>query len=224
MSASAPLQRDFSDAHAQRRAPSIGYAALLHAALWVHGAWAVQHGVQLMPRSQGLVLAAFAAAQVWIFWHLAQWLGAAQRYRGADLYLRIASGIVLVDALIRLSALLRGSSNLGLSAVPVFGPYSVIFGYSYLDYFARGTVLIALGYAIRRAPDETGVLPVYGFALIGMGLCYAAFMANVAIFPGVAADALLVLRFVAWPEPLPASGSSPRQRQSRRPQPASRQR
>jgi hypothetical protein len=177
------------------RPPGLAAAALVHALLWLHGAWSATANVPLAPLLTWILMVAYSGSAVFIYWRLSEWLVEARDYDGADRYLTIATGLILVDAAIRTIALATGSDRLGSGVVPLFGPYSVLVGYQYLYYFALGTLLIAIGWAVIRAPDDDTRLRWYGRAVAGSGMLFAAFLGDLAIWPGVAADLLLAWRF-----------------------------
>jgi hypothetical protein len=197
------------------RPPGLAAAALVHALLWLHGAWSEVANVPLAPLLTWILMVAYGSASIFIFWRLSEWLIEARGYDGADRYLKIATGLILVDIVIRTIALASGSDRLGAGVVPLFGPYSVLVGYQYIYNFALGTVLIALGYAVLRAPDDGTLLRWYGRAMVASGMCFAAFLGSLAIWPGVAADLLLACYFGGADAPSRAAAPPPPPRPAR---------
>lgn len=194
---------------AVERPPGIAAAALLHALLWLHGAWSEALDVPLAPLQAWILVVIYNGAALFLYWRLAEWLIAARGYAAADRYFNLAAGLILCDTVIRSIALASGSDRLGSGVIPLFGPYSLIVGYQYLYYFALGTTLIALGYAVMRVPDDGPWLRGYGRGVLASGMCFAAFLGDLAIWPGVAADLMLAWRFgrtppVAAPPPAPS--------------------
>lgn len=199
MSEPAPPQRRFSPSHAIFPAPAAratAAIALVHAATAALG---LLLGRSLIgPPRQTAALTAFllilnGGAMV-LYWQLGRWLVIERNYRGADLYLRLAAGITLVDLAVRLGTLYT-TGVFSFASFSVLGPYGVMLGYPHLQYFALGTVLIALGYSLLRMPNEAGLLRAYAFTAIAMGMAYAGFLGNLTSVPAIAGDLLLARLF-----------------------------
>lgn len=199
MSEPVPPQRGFSSAHATFPAPAgraAAAVALVHAASTAVGV-AIAPALVGPPR-QVAALTAFllvlnGGASV-LYWQLSRWLLIERGYRGAEPYLRLAAGIMVVDLVVRGLAL-HTTGVIGIATVQVFGPYSILVGYPYLQHFALGTVLIALGYSLLRIPERDDLLGAYAIAVIASGMAHAAFLAHLSFVPGIASDLLLARLF-----------------------------
>jgi hypothetical protein len=199
MSDPAPPQRAFSPAHATRPAPAARATAVLAV---VHAGSCAVAGLygptlnQAPPRVLAVLslLVVLQGGAVVLYWQLGRWLVAARGYRGADPYLQLCAGLTLVDLVVRAGVMLSGGV-FAIASVPVLGSVGVVLSYPHLQFFAFGTILIGLGYSLLRTPVRDELLRAYAITAVATGMCYAAFLANVAYLPQIAGDLLLARLF-----------------------------
>lgn len=201
MSAPGASQRAFSPAHATCAAPtdvSVAALAVVHALACGLGVAVGDSLNRPVPRT-GLLLLFLLVLQggaVVLYWQLGIWLEARRGYRGADPYLRLCAGITLVDLVVRAAMVISGG-GFGIATINVLGPYGIMLSYPHLQFFALGTLLIALGYSLLRMPRPGPTVRGYALASIAMGMLYAGFLGNLTFIAAIAADLYLARLF--WP-------------------------